>query len=135
MSSIDEAPARLAKIPDLQLTRNEPLSRHTRFEIGGPASVFAEARTEAAFVEAMKAVERAHVRLVVAGSGTNLVVADAGFPGVVLTFSGGAISADGNRVTVQAGASLQSLVDFAIAHGLKGLDSMTGIPGQVGAAI
>ncbi|MBA3974539.1 MAG: UDP-N-acetylenolpyruvoylglucosamine reductase [Candidatus Solibacter sp.] len=135
MSSTDEAPVRLAEIPDLQLTRNEPLSRHTRFEIGGPASIYAEARTEAAFVEAMKAVNRSHVRHVVAGSGTNLVVADAGFPGVVLTFTGDAITAEGNRVTVQAGASLQSLVDSAIAHGLKGLDSMTGIPGQAGAAI
>jgi len=135
MSSIDEAPVRLAEIPGLHLTRNEPLSRHTRFEIGGRASLFAEARTEAAFVEAMKVVKRAHVRHVIAGSGTNLVVADAGFPGVVLTFTGNAITAEGNRVTVHAGAALQSLVDFAVAHGLKGLDSMTGIPGQVGAAI
>jgi UDP-N-acetylmuramate dehydrogenase len=135
MSSIDEAPVRLAEIPDLQLTRNEPLSRHTRFELGGPASIYAEARTETALVDALKVLRRASVRHLVAGSGTNLIVADSGFPGVVLTFTGDGIEAAGNRITVQAGASLQSLVDFAVAGGLAGLDSMTGIPGQVGAAI
>lgn len=135
MSSIDEAPARLAEIPGLHLTRNEPLSLHTRFEIGGRASLFAEARTENAFVEALKLLRRSSVRHVVAGSGTNLVVADAGFPGAVLTFTGNAVAVDGDRVTVQAGAALQSLVDSAVACGLKGLENMTGIPGQVGAAI
>ncbi len=126
---------RLAEIPDLQLTRNEPLSRHTRFEIGGPASIFAEARTEVAFIEALKVLEHSDVRHLVVGAGTNLVVADAGFPGVVLTFSGSAISGAGTQVTVQAGSSLQALVDFAVGRGLKGLENMTGIPGQVGAAI
>lgn len=135
MSSIDEAPARLAEIPGLHLTRNEPLARHTRFEIGGPASLFAEASTEAAFVGALKLLKRASVRHVVAGMGTNLVVADAGYPGVVLTFAGDSISVEGSRVTIQAGAPLQSLVDTAVGHGLKGPESMTGIPGQVGAAI
>lgn len=135
MSLIDEAPARLAEIPGLHLIRNEPLARHTRFEIGGPASLYAEARTETALVDAIKVLKRASVRHLVAGSGTNLVVADSGFPGVVLTFSGDSITVEANCVTVQAGASLQSLVDFAVAGGLKGLDSMTGIPGQVGAAI
>ena len=135
MSSIDEAPVRLAEIPELQLTRNEPLSRHTRFELGGPASLYAEARTETALIDAIGVLKRASVRHLIAGSGTNLVVADSGFPGVVLTYSGDAITAEGNRVTVQAGAALQSLVDFAVAGGFKGLDSMTGIPGQAGAAI
>ena len=126
---------RLAEIPDLQLTRNEPLARHTRFELGGPAGIFAEALTEAAFINALRVLKYSSIRHLVAGAGTNLVVADAGFPGVVLTFSGSEISGSGTRAAVQAGASLQSLVDFAVARGLKGLENMTGIPGQVGAAI
>ncbi len=135
MLLIDEASVRLAEIPDLQLTRNEPLARHTRFELGGPASIFAEARTEAAFINALRVLKYSSVRHIVVGAGTNLVVADAGFPGVILTFSGSEISGGGTRVTVQAGSSLQSLVDFAVGRGLKGLENMTGIPGQVGAAI
>lgn len=135
MSLIDEASVRLAEIPDLQLTRNEPLSRHTRFELGGPASLFAEARTEAAFINALSVLKYSSVRHIVVGAGTNLVVADAGFPGVVLTFSGDQVSGGGTQVAVQAGASLQTLVDFAVGRGLKGLENMTGIPGQVGAAI
>lgn len=135
MSLIDEAPARLAEIPGLHLTRNEPLARHIRFEIGGPASLFAEAAAETSFVDALKVLKRASVRHLVAGLGTNLVIADAGFQGVFLTFTGNSISVEGSRIAVQAGATLQSLVDTAVGSGLKGLENMTGIPGQVGAAI
>lgn len=135
MQPSDGSYSRLAQIPDLQLTRNEPLARHTRFEIGGPASLYAEARTESAFIEALKLLKRCDVRHVVIGSGTNLVVADSGFPGVALAYSGDAIAVEGNRIRVQAGASLQSLVDAAVRKGFNGLESMTGIPGRVGAAI
>jgi|GEM_PF-135196 len=135
MQPSDGSYSQLAQIPDLQLTRNEPLARHTRFGIGGPASLFAAARTEPAFIEALKLLRRCDVRHVVIGSGSNLLVADSGFPGVVLTYTGEAITVEGRQLRVQAGASLQSLVDCAISRGCKGLENMTGIPGQVGAAI
>jgi UDP-N-acetylmuramate dehydrogenase len=71
----------------------------------------------------------------VIGGGTNLIVADEGYRGLVLRFRGECISADGVRVTVGSGAVLQDLVDFANGSGLKGLETLAGIPGWVGAAV
>jgi UDP-N-acetylmuramate dehydrogenase len=72
---------------------------------------------------------------VVIGGGTNLIVADSGFRGIVLRYRGDSITAEGEQVTAQAGAELQELVDFTVDRGLKGLETLAGIPGSVGAAI
>ena len=71
----------------------------------------------------------------VIGGGTNLIIADTGFPGAALRYTGSGIEFDGVEVRVEAGAMLQDLVDAAIARGLRGLETMTGIPGWVGGAI
>jgi UDP-N-acetylmuramate dehydrogenase len=71
----------------------------------------------------------------VIGGGTNLIVSDAGYPGIVLRFRGAFIRHSGMRLCAQAGAELQSLVDYSVDHGLAGLAQMTGIPGYVGAAV
>src|SRR5438874_4107022 len=75
------------------------------------------------------------LELVVIGGGTNLIVADTGFRGVGLGYTGARVMAAGNRVVCDAGVVLQDLVDFAIARGLKGLETLSGIPGWVGAAV
>lgn len=71
----------------------------------------------------------------VIGGGTNLIARDEGFPGVVMRYVAKNIQIDGTRVRVEAGAPLQDLVDQTIAAGLRGLETMTGIPGWVGGAI
>src|SRR5207253_4135913 len=75
------------------------------------------------------------LRYVVIGGGTNLIVSDAGFPGVILRFRAHNIRNLGASVHAEAGAELQDLVDYTIAHGLRGMETMTGIPGWVGAAV
>jgi UDP-N-acetylmuramate dehydrogenase len=72
---------------------------------------------------------------VVIGGGTKLIVSDQGFRGIVLRFRADRLLAAGDRVYAEAGAELQSLVDFTIAHGLRGLETLSGIPGSVGAAV
>jgi UDP-N-acetylmuramate dehydrogenase len=72
---------------------------------------------------------------VVIGGGTNLIVSDEGFGGVVLKLSNCTLAREGRAVHAESGAALQSLVDFTIGLGLKGLETMTGIPGSVGAAV
>jgi len=135
MEGLEEAQRRLARIPLLQVTLDEPLARHTRFGLGGPAAVLATTEDEGAFLEALCAVQASGVEWVLIGMGTNLIVADGGFPGVVLRYDGGQIAIQGQRVTAQAGAPLQKLVDATIEAGLQGYEPMTGIPGNVGAAI
>jgi UDP-N-acetylmuramate dehydrogenase len=127
--------SRLRDIADLRVEPDAPLSQYTRFGLGGPAAILADAPTEAAFIETWRAVHAAGVPLEVIGGGSNLVVSDDGFPGVVLRYTASALRAEGQRVTVDAGANLQDLVDFTIAHGLSGMHTMTGIPGWVGGAV
>ncbi|MDQ2947032.1 MAG: UDP-N-acetylmuramate dehydrogenase, partial [Acidobacteriota bacterium] len=135
MPAIEETLHRLAQIPNLQVLEQVPLNRYTRFGIGGPADVYVETENEAGFIEALRVVRSSGLRYVVIGGGTNLVVADRGFAGVVLRFRAREISSQGQCILVQAGAELQALVDYAVTAGLKGTETMTGIPGSVGAAI
>jgi UDP-N-acetylmuramate dehydrogenase len=135
MSHFDQACERLARIPALQVTRNEPLARHTRFGLGGPAAVFASTAEEEAFIEAAKWIQSSGLQWTVIGAGTNLVASDSGYAGVVLRYRGASISAHAGALHAAAGAELQALVDCSLARGLAGLHALTGIPGSVGAAI
>jgi UDP-N-acetylmuramate dehydrogenase len=135
MLSFEEARERLARIPALEISRNEPLAAHTRFGIGGPAALLAQARAEDAFIEALRVARGSGLPWMVIGAGTNLIVSDAGFEGIVLRYAGAGIRGPRECMEVEAGADLQELVDYAIARGGAGLERMTGIPGQAGAAI
>jgi UDP-N-acetylmuramate dehydrogenase len=126
---------RLRAIPHLNISENVPLSQLTRFELGGPAAVLADACAEDALIQAMQVIWESGERWTLIGGGSNLVVDDGGFPGVVVRYVGSAIEIEGQEVRVGAGALLQDLVDLTIGRGLKGLDTMTGIPGWVGGAV
>ncbi len=126
----------LAEIPSIELRPNELLAPHTRFGIGGPADLLIIARDIPGFIRGLDVVRKSGTPWVVIGGGTNLIVSDAGFRGTVLKFAAGGIRVDtGGMVNVDAGAVLQDLVDQSVAWGLKGLETMTGIPGWVGAAV
>ena len=135
MPTTEETRARLAKIPDLTVSMDVPLSRYTRFGIGGPADLYAETGSVEAFTAALAAARVSGVPTMVIGGGTNLVVSDGGFRGIVLRYRGDRLGAADGRVIAEAGAVLQDLVDFAIERGLQGLETMAGIPGSVGAAV
>ena len=107
------------------------MSEYTRFGIGGVADVVVDAHTEASMIAALAL----DVPMEVIGEGSNLIVADEGFRGVILRYRGAAVEFEGTCVRVAAGALLQTLVDKTIARGLAGLHTMTGIPGSVGAAV
>ena len=135
MPTTEETQLRLAEIPGLTVSADTPLACYTRFGIGGPADLFAETRDEQAFIAAVAAARRSGTQLCVTGGGTNLIVSDQGFRGLVLRFSGDTLASDGTHITAGAGAVLQDLVDFANHHALQGLETLAGIPGWVGAAV
>ncbi|HEY3938311.1 MAG TPA: UDP-N-acetylmuramate dehydrogenase [Bryobacteraceae bacterium] len=126
---------RLAAIANLKIFFEEPLARHTRFGIGGPAAVFCDAPDEDGCAEALRVSERMGLPRVIMGAGTNLIVSDAGFDGVVIRYTGAGIERKGDTLRVQAGAVLQDVVDRSISWCLKGLETMTGIPGYLGGAV
>jgi UDP-N-acetylmuramate dehydrogenase len=119
----------------MTVIKDAPLANYTRFGIGGPATVFYDTSEEAEFIDMLQEVLRSDTPHVVIGGGTNLVVSDAGFRGIVVRYTGRQIDCDGKKLRIEAGAVLQDLVDLSIAAGLKGLETMTGIPGYVGGAI
>jgi UDP-N-acetylmuramate dehydrogenase len=135
MPTTEETQLRLAEIPNLTVSRHAPLSAYTRFGIGGPADLFAETADGSAFMAAVRAARASATPLCVVGGGTNLIVSDAGYRGLVLRYSEATLVGAGTRVDAGAGAVLQDLVDFANARGLKGLETLAGIPGWVGAAV
>jgi UDP-N-acetylmuramate dehydrogenase len=135
MANAAETLAHLAEIPNLTVSAGAPLSRYTRFAIGGPADIYAETADVESFVRALRVARASELDSMVIGGGTNLIVSDAGYRGIMLRFVARSISSAGECVTVDAGAELQELVDFTTAHGLKGLETLAGIPGSVGAAV
>jgi UDP-N-acetylmuramate dehydrogenase len=125
----------LARIPNVSVSEGVLLSAHTRFGIGGPADAFVEAATEQAFAEALRVAQASGAAYSVIGDGTNLIVSDRGFDGIVLRLTAQAIERESETVLAAAGAELQALVDYSMEQGLRGLETMTGIPGSVGAAV
>ncbi len=111
------------------------LADYTRFGIGGPADVLADAGTEAAFIAAIQSVRESGSPLEVIGGGSNLICSDEGFRGVVLRYTAQEIRQRATCVAFDAGAVLQDLVDFTIGRGLAGIHTMTGIPGWTGGAV
>ena len=135
MPSVDTLGHHLTAIPDVHVARDVPLNTYTRFAIGGPALYYVATSREESFVRALCAVRSSGVPWVVVGNGTNLIVSDDGFQGVVLRYTNATIARESNRVSASAGTELQDLVDFTIDQGLAGIHVMTGIPGSVGAAV
>lgn len=135
MPVLEEAVSRLSEIANLNLLPAALLSRYTRFGLGGPADIFVETRSESSFIRALQVIRRNHWPFVVIGGGTNLIVSDEGFRGIVLRLTACEITNANALVRVDAGVELQHLVDYTAARGLKGLETLTGIPGWVGAAV
>src|SRR5436309_1741734 len=135
MANAEETLAQLGEIPNLTVSTQAPLSRYTRLGIGGPADIYAETENVESFARALEVARSSELDSMVMGGGTNLIVSDAGYRGIMLRFIAHSISAAGECVTADAGAVLQDLVDFTTARGLKGLETLAGIPGSVGAAV
>src|SRR4051812_33301008 len=130
-----EALSRISLLTEVVVLRDVPLSQYTRFGIGGPADFYVETANSQSFAQALSIVRASDLDSVVIGGGANLIVSDEGFRGVCLKLTTADISMEGLRVEAACGATLQALVDFTVARGLKGLETMTGIPGSVGAAV
>ena len=125
----------LRALAEVDVRRDAPLCRYTRFGIGGPAALLVDCLKEESLVEALYLSRKSGLPVEVLGDGTNVVVDDAGFPGVIVRYRASGIAVAGTTVSVQAGTVLQALVDFTIERGLGGLETLTGIPGWTGAAI
>jgi UDP-N-acetylmuramate dehydrogenase len=109
-----------------------PLAPYTTFRIGGPARWFAEAATEADIFEAVGFARTRGLPLFVLGGGSNLLVSDDGFSGLVLRIALKGIEQRDEIFRVAAGEDWDSVVSHAVAQNYAGIECLAGIPGTVG---
>ncbi|MEW6284013.1 MAG: UDP-N-acetylmuramate dehydrogenase [Candidatus Eremiobacterota bacterium] len=117
---------------------NVPLSERTTLAVGGPARYHAVAHDEAELSAILREAARRELPTLILGGGSNLLVSDCGFDGVVVEYAADRIDLHPNgshvRVDCQAGAVWDHLVERAVSENLAGIECLSGIPGRVGAA-
>ena len=127
--------AKESELATVKILEGVPLAEHSNYRIGGPARYFCEAANEEDVRSAVLFAREQRVPLFLMGGGTNLLISDEGFNGLVLKLSVMQLDADGQSVTVGAGVSVADLLKFTIDHALSGLEWAGGLPGTVGGAI
>jgi UDP-N-acetylenolpyruvoylglucosamine reductase len=124
--------------PQAVIRSDEPLARHTTLRVGGPASIYVEPASEEDLAAVLRFCTARGLPFFLLGRGSNLLVRDGGFRGVVIClahpqFSG--IETTGYHLYCGAGARLAAVAAKAKQHGLTGLEFLEGIPGTVGGAL
>jgi UDP-N-acetylmuramate dehydrogenase len=116
----------------MQFRERVPLAPYTTFNIGGPARWFAEASTETGILEAVEFARERALPLFALGGGSNLLVSDAGFAGVVLRIGLKGVEQRGDVFDVAAGEDWDGFVSLAVGQNYAGIECLAGIPGTVG---
>ena len=122
----------------MRVAVDTPLAPLTTLRLGGPADRLMTVETETDLVEAVREADAGGERLLLMAGGSNLVIADAGFPGLVVRVATRGIARATSddervRVTVQAGEEWDAVVAAAVAEELAGIETLSGIPGSTGA--
>ena len=122
-----------------QILKDEPMKKHTSFKIGGIADYFILINTKEQLVELLKLCKEFNKQYFIIGNGTNLLVTDKGFRGVIIKLKLENIEIEENEneaiINVESGYQLIKLAKDALEHELEGLEFAAGIPGTVGGAI
>lgn len=123
-------------LPELQVLKDEPMSRHTTFRIGGPADYFVCPDREQ-IAEVLAVAKKCGMAITVIGNGSNLLVGDKGIRGLVVEIGSAMnqITVDKEHITAGAGALLSQVAAKAAAAELGGMEFAAGIPGSVGGAV
>ncbi|MGE5412527.1 MAG: UDP-N-acetylmuramate dehydrogenase, partial [Syntrophomonadaceae bacterium] len=119
------------------IERDAPLANLTTWRIGGPALYLCRVRTEAALARVLASAAASSLPVTILGMGSNVLVADEGFPGCVLRLEGGflEVRVEGERVVAGGGAPLGGVCAAAARAGLSGIEAISGIPSSIGGAV
>ena len=120
-------------LPGIQ--ENVSLANYTTFRIGGPAKYFFIASNEKDLVKAVRVTREQNLPYYVLGGGSNLLVADNGFDGLVIKIRNSQSAIRNSQIITEAGVLLGVLVVQAMRNGSSGLEWATGIPGTIGGAV
>ncbi|MBR0399776.1 MAG: UDP-N-acetylmuramate dehydrogenase [Mogibacterium sp.] len=137
---VKAAAARIAdSIPEDRCLKDEPMSKHTSFRIGGPAALFVQVFTEDELAAVLQACATENAEHIIVGNGTNFLVADEGYPGIMIHLAGDfeTVEETDDACCVRAGAAklLSGISAFLTERGLAGFEFASGIPGSLGGAV
>jgi len=121
------------RLPEVQ--KNIPLKNYTTFRIGGKAKYFFEAKNKEEAIKALKIAKELKLPFFVLGAGSNLLVLDKGFKGLVIRIQNTRYKIQDTKIYAEAGVSLGLLVGETIKNDFTGFEWVAGIPGTVGGAI
>jgi len=117
------------------LKENEPLAPYTTFKIGGPARYFFVAKTSDDLVKAVKIVLKLKIPYYILGGGSNLLISNEGFNGLVIKCQMSNVKCQNNQIVAESGVPLSTVVGKSIEAGLTGLEWAAGIYGTIGGAV
>ena len=115
---------------------DEPMSRHTTFRVGGPADFFVTPKAKEEVRDVIRICKEAGMPYYIIGNGSNLLVSDAGYRGVIVQIykEMNEVKVEGDLVKAQAGALLSGIAAKALGAELSGFEFASGIPGTIGGA-
>ena len=124
-------------VPSENVRQQEPMAAHTTFRVGGPADVFVTVSEEEQLRKILKYLDLTGWSYFLLGCGSNLLVSDRGYRGVVIRLDGafGGVRVDGRRITAGSSALLSQVARAACENSLCGLEFASGIPGSVGGGV
>lgn len=114
---------------------SEDLKKYTTFKIGGPADYFFTAKNKKDIIKAVGVAQNLKLPYYILGGGSNVLVADSGFRGLVIQIANQELKCRGREIHCGAGLALGALIRESLNQGLAGLEDLSGIPGTVGGAI
>lgn len=120
---------------DAALKKNEPLAPHVRFNIGGPAAYFYVAKTNEELVSSLRAAEASGMAYFILGSGSNILVSDQGFNGLVIKAENRTFEIKSETVYAESGAIVTEVLEATLQAGLIGWAWAAGLPGTIGGAV
>lgn len=119
-----------------QIKENEPMAKHTSFKVGGPADLLVVPQSQEEFLAVLELLKAADAPFYIIGKGTNLLVRDKGFRGVIVKTTGlTKVRLAEDKLIAEPGISLKDLADLALAESLTGLEFASGIPGSLGGGV
>ena len=132
---MNEFGVRLAQIAKVE--ENAPMAQYTSFRAGGAAAYLVFPENEESLCQVIKTVREEGVPYYITGNGSNILVRDGGFPGVIIKIADGfsQIRTEGTKIYAGAGAMLSAISKEAARHALSGLEFASGIPGSLGGAV
>lgn len=124
-------------VPEENIHLQEPMQKHTTFRIGGPADCLVQIENKEQLIQVQKYLMQVEMPFFVLGNGSNLLVSDKGYRGVVLQIGPkmSRIEVNGDVITAQAGALMSQVARTAMEHSLTGLEFASGIPGTIGGGV